>query len=57
MKTRHGAIGKILAKTGVLKTPRFWWCDAYKQFVIHLYIECWYWKKNWENKALAGKPG
>ena len=45
LKARHGGVGTYLAKIGVIETPKCWWCGQAKQFVEHLYIKCWWWRK------------
>ena len=40
LKVGHGAVGTYLAKIGVIKTPKCWWCDGEEQTVEHLYFKC-----------------
>lgn len=39
LKVVHGAIGKFLAKIGVIETPECWWCGEAEQSVDHLYVQ------------------
>ena len=38
LKVGHGAIGKFLAKIGVVETPECWWCREAEQSVDHSYV-------------------
>lgn len=45
LKVGHGAVGKYLARIGVIETPQCWWCGQAEQSVEHLYTRCRRWRK------------
>ena len=45
LKVGYKAIRTFLAKKKRVKTPKCWWCEAYKQTVIYFYTKSRRWNK------------